>query len=216
MPLFSKFVLVILAAVQVVSVTSQEAPANANLLGTEQSPKLQNKVVPTGGHPHLRGLQSQEDIDALEAEIADLENLLARLGDRRARRFNRGRDTTRIDARIARVQADLDDAQAELSELLGDDMDPPVGELPVVTLVELAELAVEQGLTLDDFPETFGARSVTELLSRVSPVLNSFTDLFSSALRRQRDAIDQLRLDTAAELGVTIDNIRPSPVANAP
>lgn len=80
-----------------------------------------------------------------------------------------------------------------------------------MTLDELVDLAIGAGLTLDDFADTFGARSVDELLSRTSSVQIRFNDFFSQALRRERDDINQLRIDTAASLGVQIDVNAPPP-----
>ena len=74
-----------------------------------------------------------------------------------------------------------------------------------MTLAELVDLAIDAGLTLDDFDDTFGARSVTELLSGTSTAQIRFDDFFSQALRRERAEINQLRRDTAVALNVQVD-----------
>lgn len=158
-----------------------------------------------------RVLQSSE-IDAIQMEIDDLVDLIESLNARRQRRINRGRGTRGIDRRIASAEAELESLKMELDDLLdpGPPPPPPSGEL--VTLDQLVDLALDAGLTLDDFRETFGARSVEELLSRTSATIIRFNDFFSQALRRQHDEVNQVRIETAALFGVQIDvNAPPAP-----
>ena len=110
-------------------------------------------------------------------------------------------------------------AALEDDPMEGDPMegDPTPGAGPVVSLAELANRALADPRfdELTDFDNTFGARSVEELLSRTSRTRRGFTDFFSQRLScpfpgssssRQGDQIDALRASVASDLGVQIDD----------
>jgi hypothetical protein len=86
---------------------------------------------------------------------------------------------------------------------------PVPGEL--VTLSELAQRAKKAGTTLADFPNTFGARTLSELLSRGPRSEEEIkdddsTDFFLQS-HQDKDGqaqIEKLRHEVAARLGVRI------------
>lgn len=83
----------------------------------------------------------------------------------------------------------------------------PEGERETIPLDDLPFLARDAGFTLDDFPETFEAVDVVELLRRTDTTPRRLNDNFRFALEDSNDraVIDELRQATAAQLGVNIN-----------